>query len=59
MTSYEFQYPCQYSIFRTINFTYVRHNIYSDVLQKLRQELKKSFGETAAGQSDEKEYGTS
>ena len=48
--SYESQYPCKYSIFRATCLTYVKHNIYSVILQKLRQESKKSLGETAAGQ---------
>ena len=56
MTSYESQYPCQYSIFRTTCLTYIRHNIYSVILQKLRHEFKKLLHEMAVGsQSAEKE----
>ena len=53
--SYKSQYPCQYSIFRTTYLTYVRHNIYSVILPKLRQEFKRSLSKImAASQSDER-----
>ena len=56
MTSYEHQYLCQYSIFRNICLNYIRHNTYSVILQKLRQEFTKSLSEMVVGlQSEETE----
>ena len=43
--SYEFQYLCQFSIFRTTNFNL---DIYSFILQRLRQEFQKMLSERVA-----------